>query len=476
MKRFRKETGMCKWRFFFLLTSLWFAAGCSDPGEEKQAEVEVLPPNIVVILIDDAGFSDFGFQGETDLSTPNIDQLASGGVIFNDAHVTATVCSPSRAGLLTGRCQQRFGYESNSPPEEQGLESSETTIASLLKKQGYKTGAFGKWHLGLQPEHHPNNRGFDEFFGFLSGSRSYFPSPLQDRPGSPRAIMSNREYVSFDGYLTDILAARATDFMEANKSEPFFVYLSFNAVHTPMEATQDDMERFSGHPRQTLAAMTWALDRAVGNVLGKLDELGIRENTLVFFLSDNGGSAFNNSRNTPLKGWKGNKFEGGHRVPFVLSWPGKLEGGGTFFGLSSSLDIAATALSCAFPEGNMVSVPRPLDGVNLIPFLLAGKQGDPHEFLCWRKEDVAAVRMGDWKLIRLDDFDPVLYNLADNLGETMDKSELNPEVLAAMSAVLDNWESEMKEPRWHEDAEWIRVTRNIHEALLKNKEPGRISP
>lgn len=473
MKMLKK---MNNWRIFLLILLVSGITACSGPTEKQQAEAESIPPNIVVILVDDAGYADFGFQGETDLLTPNIDRLAAGGVTFSDAHVTATVCSPSRAGLLTGRYQQRYGYEANSPPEDQGLKTAETIVAALLKEQGYKTAAYGKWHLGLQPEHHPNSRGFDEFYGFLSGSRSYFPSPLQDRPGSPRAIMFNREYVSFDGYLTDVLAARAADFMEANKSEPFFVYLSFNAVHTPMEATLDDMKRFTGHPRQTLAAMTWALDRAVGNVINKLDELGLRENTLVFFLSDNGGAAFNNSRNTPLKGWKGNKFEGGHRVPFVVSWPGNLEGGGTFAGLTSSLDITATALARALPEEPTVPVPRPLDGVDLLPFLQGEQQGDPHEFLCWRKEDAAAVRMGDWKLIRLDDSDPVMYNLADNLEETRDISELNQEELAEMTSILDNWESEMEEPRWHEEADWIRVTRHIHEALLENKEPGRIAP
>ena len=465
---------MNKWKSFFLLLGFSVLAGCAGSGEKKQAEVEVIQPNIVVILVDDAGFADFGFQGETDLSTPNIDRLAASGVIFSDAHVTATVCSPSRAGLLTGRYQQRFGYEANSPPEDQGLELTEKTMADLLQAQGYKTAAFGKWHLGLQPEYHPNNRGFDEFYGFLSGSRSYFPSPLQDRAGSPGALMHNREYVSFDGYLTDVLGDRAADFMEANKSDPFFVYLSFNAVHTPMEATLDDRKRFIGHPRQTLAAMTWALDRSVGQVMDKLDELGLRKNTLVFFLSDNGGAAFNNSRNTPLKGWKGNKFEGGHRVPFVLSWPGKLEGNSGFAGLTSSLDIAATALALASPQG--AAVPRNLDGVNLLPYLKGERSGDPHDFLCWRKEDAAAARRGDWKLIRLDESEPVMYNLEDNLGETRDMSEINPKELDEIISILDNWESEMEEPRWHEEADWIRVTRHIHEALMKNKEPGRISP
>ncbi len=465
---------MKKWKSFLLLLGFLAVTGCADSGERVREVTEAVQPNIVVILVDDAGYADFGFQGESDLSTPNIDRLAASGVIFSDAHVTATVCSPSRAGLLTGRYQQRFGYESNSPPEEEGLEPTEKTVADLLKAQGYKTAAFGKWHLGLQPEYHPNNRGFDEFYGFLSGSRSYFPSPLQDRPGSPGALMHNREYVTFDGYLTDELASRANDFMTVNKSDPFFLYLSFNAVHTPMEATLDDMKRFIGHPRQTLAAMTWALDRSVGKVMDKLDELGLRKNTLIFFLSDNGGAAFNNSRNTPLKGWKGNKFEGGHRVPFVLSWPEKLDGNGRFSGLTSSLDIAATALAVSSPQKDSTS--RTLDGVNLLPFLEGERSGDPHDFLCWRKEDIAAARSGDWKLIRLNEGDTVMYNLEDNLGETRNMSEINPKELDDLVSILDNWESGLEEPRWHEEADWIRVTRHVHEALMNNKEPGRIAP
>ena len=449
-------------------------AACSPSAPDEPGEDEFIPPNILIVLVDDGGFADFGFQGSTDLSTPNIDRLAAGGVAFTDAHVTATVCSPSRAALLTGRYQQRFGYESNSPPRDQGLEVSEKTLASLLKEQGYKTAAFGKWHLGLRPEHHPNNRGFDEFYGFLSGSRSYFPSPLQDRPGGPRALLHNREYVSHEGYLTDVLASRAVDFIEENQAEPFLVYLSFNAVHTPMEAGMEDLKRFIGHPRQTLAAMTWALDRAVGSVTDKLYELGLGENTLIFFLSDNGGAAFNNSSNLPLKGWKGNKFEGGHRVPFLVSWPGTIEGGRSFSGLTSSMDIAATALarSVSVPNG----LPRSLDGVDLLPFLQGERQGDPHDFLCWRKEDAAAVRMKEWKLIQLEDYDPVLYNLRDDLGETRNLSDLNSDELARLTSILEEWESHMEEPRWHESEDWIKVTRNIHEALLRNKEPGRIAP
>jgi len=350
------------------------AAGCSAAREKLP--VEAGPPNIVLILVDDAGWADFGFQGESDLSTPNIDRLAAEGVVCRDAHVTATVCGPSRAGLLTGRYQQRFGYESDSPPAGEGMEISEKTLADRLKEQGYRTGAFGNWNLGLEPRFHPNNRGFDEFYGFLAGSRSCFPSTPQDRPGGPRAIMHNREYVTFDGYLTDILADRAVDFIASSRKNPFFLYLSFNAVHTPLEATREDMNRFIGHPRQTLAAMTWALDRAVGKVAGSLEELGLRENTLVFFLSDNGGASDNNSRNTPLKGWKGNMFEGGHRVPMVISWPGTIEGGRSFEGLSSSLDIAATALARALPEGT--ALPSGLDGVDLLSCLADGGREIPH--------------------------------------------------------------------------------------------------
>ncbi|MCG8648351.1 MAG: sulfatase-like hydrolase/transferase, partial [Pirellulales bacterium] len=279
-------------------------------------------PDILVILVDDAGYNDFGFMGSPDIATPQLDRLAAMGTVLTDAHVTAAVCSPSRAGLLTGRYQQRFGHEGNVPSDDQGLDPAEDLIGDVLRTVGYRTIAIGKWHVGNRTMHHPNTRGFDEFWGFLEGARSYFPDPSVDYPGNHRSIQHNRRQMDFEGYLTDVLTDRALAYMDESGERPWFIYLSYNAVHTPMEAKAEDLERFAGHPRQKLAAMTWSLDQNVGRILDHLEANDRLDQTLIFFLSDNGGAGMHNnqSRNGPLKGWKGNKFEGGHRVPFIVSW------------------------------------------------------------------------------------------------------------------------------------------------------------
>ena len=226
-------------------------------------------PNIIVILADDAGYIDFGFMESKDLETPEIDKLAESGIIFSDAHVSATVCAPSRAGLLTGQYQQRHGFEANGKPGF-GLSDEVVTMADVFKAGGYKTYALGKWHLGSDdPSDHPNKRGFDDFYGFLSGGRSYFPIK---NPTNDIMLQHNGERVVFDGYLTDVLGEQSVKFVteSAKNKEPFFMYLAYNAVHTPMEAKEEDLKRFEGHSRQTLAAMTWSLDENVGKLRKEL--------------------------------------------------------------------------------------------------------------------------------------------------------------------------------------------------------------
>ena len=269
-------------------------------------------PNILVILIDDAGYNDFGFMGSKEMQTPNIDALTSEGVVFTDAHVAATVSSPSRACLITGRYGHRFGYECNLSDRTNGLPLEEETIAEVFKTNGYRTAAIGKWHLGSRDEQHPNNRGFDLFYGMKAGGRDYFYNEKKsDRPGDERNLLLNDRQVKFEKYLTDAFSEKAVEFINES-SQPFMMYLAYNAVHTPMQATDEDMAKFEGHPRQKLAAMTYALDRGVGTVIRGLKDSGKFDNTLIFFLSDNGGATTNQSSNYPLKGFKGNKFEGGH--------------------------------------------------------------------------------------------------------------------------------------------------------------------
>lgn len=435
---------------------------------------ETKQPNILVILLDDAGYNDFGFMGSKDLLTPNIDNLAANGVVFSDAHVSATVSGPSRAGLLTGRYQQRNGYESNLR-DTLGLGLDEETIGDIFKQNGYATACFGKWHQGNDAAYHPNERGFEHFYGFIAGSRSYFyNADKDDKPGSYRNMQLNGQQVSFDGYLTDVLADAASNYIveQAEKEKPFMVYLSFNAVHTPMEATQEDLDKFDGHERQLLAAMTWAVDRGIGEVITTLKESGEYDNTLIFFLNDNGGAFNNQSSNYPLKGFKGNKFEGGHRVPFVMVYGDKVQG--EYAGLTSSLDILATALQTANIDTETLK--HPLDGVNLMPYVKGEKEGEPHTELFWRKQDIAAARIGDYKLIRVEGVGERLYNLKDNLSETKDLQQQLPAKSEELNKALENWEKGLINPVLWGEGEWGDVTRKIHRDLMNNREVSAYTP
>ena len=424
------------------------------------------PPNIILVLLDDAGYADFGFMGSEDLETPQIDRLAAQGVAFADFHVSATVCAPSRAGLITGRYQQRFGFEANIPPPDKGIDPAETTLAEALRTEGYRTFLVGKWHLGEAPAFHPLNHGFDEFYGFLGGSRSYFPSPILDQPRNPLAILHNRTQVPFEGYLTDVFTDRAIDFIRSSADQPFFLFLSYNAPHTPMEAKEEHLEKYRDHPRRLLAAMTWSVDENIGRLRDTLDELNLTENTLIFFLSDNGGAESNQSSNRPLKGWKGNKYEGGHRVPCILSWPARIDGNRRYDGLSSSLDVFATAVAAA--RGGEDPDPA-VDGVDLIPFLEGRRQGNPHEELFWRKGDMAAMRDNSFKLIRLEDYGYRLYDLSIDPGEQDDLREAGASRFQSMRAAFARWEGALPPPLWYEDEDWSTVTWEIHFDLMNNR-------
>jgi len=279
--------------------------------------------------------------------------------------------------------------------------------------------------------------------------------------------------VNFEGYLTDEFSDQSVKFIEENGSHPFFLFLSYNAVHTPMHAKESDLEKFKDHPRARLAAMTWAMDQGIGKVLDKLEDLNLTHNTLIFFLSDNGGASNNQSSNLPFKGFKGNKFEGGHRTPFILSWPDQVPGGKHYDKLTSSLDIFATAIAVA---GLEKSPDKALDGVNLIPYITGLEEGEPHQTLFWRKEKMAAIRDGDYKLIRLDDYGYRLYNLAEDLGEIHDLVQSEPEMIKKLITSLEAWESELIHPLWAESEPWQRVTFEIHKALMENREVTIKSP
>lgn len=422
-------------------------------------------PNIIVVLLDDAGYADFGFMGCKDLQTPNIDALANQSVVFTDAHVSASVCGPSRAGLLAGLYQQRFGYECNEGDGYTGMNPNQTIISELIKKQGYTTAAFGKWHLGYETNQHPLNKGFDYYYGFLSGGRSYFYNANKDDlKNAKTALLENFTQVKFDGYLTDVLGNKAAEYIEKNSHQPFFMYWAPNAVHTPMEASESDLHLFEKHPRRKLAAMTFALDRAIATMVNALKKNNIYENTVIIFLSDNGGAHNNQSSNTPLKGFKGNKYEGGHRIPFFISWPKLIKEKNNFDGLTSSLDILPTVMAIAGNTKNNFQT----DGVNLLPYLQNKKSGSPHNQLVWRKDAAMSIRYKKYKLIHVKNLGDRLYDLEKDPSESIDLTKTLPHIYALMKNKLNKWQTDKMQPIWREGKVWDTITLMIHDDLFNN--------
>jgi len=444
-------------------------AACPLLAAEKQ-------PNILLILADDLGYADLGFQGSKDIVSPHLDKLAAGGVRFTDGYVTASVCSPSRAGLMTGRYQQRFGHEANTPPHPHGMDVNETTIAQRLKALGYRTGVVGKWHLGATAEHYPTQRGFDTFFGLREGSRGYFYEPTGgDKPGSHRAMELNGKQVPFEGYLTDVMGDQAIDFIgepsdAAKPHQPFFLFLSFTAPHGPLQATEADLKRFAHieeKRRRTYAAMIFAMDRAIGKVIAHLEETKQLENTLIWFLSDNGGATNNASINLPLAGHKGIKFEGGIRVPYIMHWQGKLPSGAVDKRPVSSLDILPTAVAAA--GGDASDSKLPLDGVNLLPYLKGECEGAPHDKLYWHKLWFSALRDGPWKLIYVQDYGYALYNLEDDFREQKNLAKEKPARVEAMTKTMNAWKADMIEPKWSESKVWFERHSKNHIRIIEGE-------
>jgi arylsulfatase A-like enzyme len=419
--------------------------------ERAAAQQAPRKPNIVLIVSDDQGYADVGYQGCQDIPTPNIDSIAENGVRFTDGHVSCPVCSPTRAGLVTGRYQQRFGHEFNTGPlagqpegSHIGLPLSQITIGNVLKQAGYVTGVVGKWHLGMAPQFHPFKRGFDEFYGFLHGGHSY----VDPGTGTWNPILTGTEEVDEKEYLTDAFAREAVAFIDRHKEEPFFLYLPFNAVHTPMQAPDSYLERFpdiADTKRRTYAGMLAAMDDGIGKVLQKLRDVGVEEDTLVFFFSDNGGPTnANASINTPLRAGKGSMYEGGMRVPFCLQWPRRIQAGTAYDQPIIALDVMPTAAAAA---GGGIPDDRPIDGVDLLPFITGG-EGTPHERLFWRAGNNYAARQGQWKLVRLGDAAPELYDLSEDIGETKNLADDKADVMNEITAAMAEWEKELVEPAW----------------------------
>lgn len=419
-------------------------------------------PNLVVILCDDVGYGEFGFQGNRQIPTPHVDSIAAAGVRFTQGYVSGPYCSPTRAGLLTGRYQTRFGHEFNeggaNAGERFGLPLSETTLADRLKALGYATCAIGKWHLGARSEALPMRRGFDEFFGTVANTTYFKPPRFVDSRRSGEVHPVGDE----DFYTTDAYAQRAVEWIDRHAEEPFFLYLPFNAQHGPLQAPRKYLDRFAqiADPRRrTFAAVMSALDDAVGRVLEALRRHRLEERTLIFFLSDNGGPTLaTTSQNGPLRGVKATTLEGGVRVPFCVQWKGRLPAGKTFDQPVIQLDIFPTAIAAA---GGRVDPAWKLDGVDLAPHLVGQKSEPPHAALYWRFGEQWAIRKGDWKLVasRVDGPEPKLFNLRDDLGEAHDRSAEEPERAKSLLAEWKSWNAEQREPLWRPVVQQLRPRR-----------------
>lgn len=426
---------------------------CTAPAHDTRAQ-EARRPNVVVIMADDLGYRDVGCYGCVDFETPYIDALAASGVRCTDGYVSHPYCSPSRAGLLAGRYQQGFGHEHNPPylekNDEIGIDVGTQLLPDVLREAGYATGLIGKWHVGAGPPFRPARRGFTEFYGFLGGGHHYFNvNPDGKNYDSPMW----RDHAPTDDtltYLTDDLTTEAEAFIDRHADEPFMLLLMYNAPHAPDHVTDEYMAMVDSIPhmgRRRYAALVRGVDSGVGRVVAKLEELGLTEDTLVVFLSDNGGRG-GVSDNRPLRGNKGWLHEGGVRVPFILSMPGTLPVDAVYEKPVTALDLLPTAVAMAG-----VALPDGVDGVDLSPYLQGGNDMPPHATLYWRVSGGTgfAVRHGDWKLVRDIAMDqPELYDLSTDLGEDTDLSAEHPAKLAELLAMYEAWSATLETPRWTE--------------------------
>lgn len=430
----------------------------------------VAKPNVLVIFADDLGYGDIGVQGGRDVPTPNIDALAASGVRCTSGYVSCPYCSPSRAGFLTGRYQTHFGHEFNPHQGDEsklGLPLDQRTIADRLRAAGYATGLLGKWHQGFSPAHHPQSRGFDDYFGFLVGGHNFLlhkdAEPKFGSAQSLNLIYRGREPQKLDGYTTDLFTDEAIAFVDRHVNQPWFLYLAYNAVHTPLEVLKKYGDRvpetITDVERRGYLSLLIGLDDSVGRLTEHLKKAGLDKNTVVFFVSDNGGSgrkpflAYNTAVNTPLRGDKGQTLEGGIRVPFFVSWAGRLPAGKKFDDPVIALDILPT--TCAVAE---TTSGTNLDGVNLLPHLTGERSAAPHRDLYWRFGPQKAIRRGEWKLVDWRDFEQKkesgwqLYNLSQDVGEEHDMASAKPELVAELRRAWNDWDAKNVAPLWHGSA------------------------
>lgn len=416
------------------------------------AEEKTNKPNIVLIMADDLGYGDLSCYGSTNCVTPQLDRLASQGMKFTDFHSSGTVCSPTRAGLLTGRYQQRAGidgvvYANPKKNRHHGLQKNEITLAQCLQTAGYRTGMFGKWHLGYQRQYNPTFHGFQQFVGYVSGNVDYFAH--LDGTGVfdwwHDAELNRAE----QGYVTHLITDHAVDFIRQQKNQPFFVYIAHEAVHYPYQGPDDKPMRKEGvgdiksAKRKDIAnayrEMNTEMDRGIGKVVSVLKELNLTDNTLIFFLSDNGAN--NKGSNGKLRGFKGNVWEGGHRVPAIACWPGQIPAGSVCEETVISIDLMPTILELAkatVPAGHQ------LDGVSLVNVITEQQELKPR-LIFWDYVGRSAVRQGPWKLVLNQNHKtPVeLFNLQEDLTESNNLATKNQERVQRMQSALTAWKKDV---------------------------------
>ncbi|RLD69442.1 MAG: sulfatase [Bacteroidetes bacterium] len=407
-------------------------------------------PNIIVILADDLGYNDVGYMGGTLTSTPNIDAIAESGVWFTNGYSSCPVCAPGRAGFLTGRYQNRFGFEDNPGPFRRsaetvpGIPHNEKIFSEYFADWDYTSAIIGKWHEENVPIRNPVNRSFDEFFGFINGASGYFIK--ENAKG--RLVRGETAVEHEYEYLTDAFGREAVSFIDRNKDKPFLLYVSFNAPHGPLQAPEEYLEKFihiQDKKKRALAAMIYSMDENVGKIMSCIRDENLEERTLIFFYSDNGG-VYELSDNTPLRSGKQDIYEGGIRVPFCMQWKGHLPENKRIDAPVISLDILPTAIAAT---GRPVDREWFLDGVNLLPYIKGETDKEPHEVLYWRFLWHHAIRKGDWKLLKHRDHpEPELYNLSEDVGEQKDLSGEYPEIFKELQEMYTQWSDMMPDPQW----------------------------
>ncbi len=409
-------------------------------------------PNLLILFADDLGYGDVGFNGCTEIPTPHIDSLAQNGVVCSNGYSSCPVCGPSRAGLLSGRYQNHLGFEDNPGPFRQSKETrlgfplEQKTLADRMKALGYVTGMIGKQHDGIAPEYNPVNRGFDEFYGFNNGATDYF---------KPSKLMRGLKPIKMEqGYITDAFGDEAADFIRRHKANPFLLYVAFNAPHGPLHAKDEHLKQFKhikDETRRKYAAMVYSMDENIGKVLSELRKQGLEEDTLIFFLSDNGGPKNISASNGALRGQKGEFYEGGIHVPYIVQWKGQLPEGSIYDQPVISLDILPTAVAAA---RGTVSNDWKLDGINLLPHLAGNMKTPPHNELYWRFLFQDCIRTPEWKLVKVKEKsggkvrDWQLFKISEDPGEKTDVIKRYPEVVEKLMQKYETWTADLPAPQW----------------------------